>query len=355
MKRLILIFILIGLFAVSLPLSMAQEGVAQTPTETPSGSTTTGESTVQIFVVICETSAVVNFSGVMQPGYDVYYQVFNAANGGGTAITALRRVSVNGQYAISEVIDYNSGSSIAASGTGSVFVSIARENNSNSSVYSTTVNDVQDGCNTPQNPTTTSVSAGGGSTSSSSSGVSSRSGILTPFGGVLDVAGSQAQEPLVVVGARESAVAGRNNNPGLIFAECDQFLDRAAPGLVYDSDNVIIFWSWFTRTDAQMAEHLANANYAVTLNRAPLPYLQQTPPQRIGGNTWVFFYQQIGNLAPGSYGVEYKLSWANPVFDGYDDYGPGTENPTVSSTCTFNVVQNPNRTPVDYNLMYSVR
>lgn len=354
MKRLILsILILISLFAFSMSLGMAQQGVAQTPTATPSTSTA-DQSTVQIFVVICETTAVVNFSGVMQSGYDVYYQIFNGTNGSGTAITALRQVSVSGQYAVSEVVNYNSGTTIAANASGSAFVSIAREGNSASSVYSTTVNDLQDGCNTPQNPTTTSASAGSGSTGSSGTTVST-DGILTPFGGVLDVSGTRVEEPLVVVGARESAVEGRNNNPGLIFAECDQFAATSAPGLVYDSDNVIVFWSWFTRTQEQMADHLANANYAVTLNRAPLPYLQQSEVQLIDGNYWVFFYQQIGNLAPGGYGVEYKLSWRNAVFDGYDDYGPGTANVALNSTCTFNIVQNPNGSAVNYNLMYSVR
>ena len=52
----------------------------------------------------------------------------------------------------------------------------------------------------------------------------------------------------------------RSDTPGLIFAQCDAF-PLAEPGIIYDNDTVTIFWSWFTKTQAQMDEHLANAIY----------------------------------------------------------------------------------------------
>lgn len=338
---------MVGLVAGAfLPMAAQEPVLAQDSTATPAGA----ESTVQIFVVICETSAVINLSGVMQSGYDVYYQIFNGPNGTGTAITGLRRVQVNGSYAVSEVINYNTGSTIPAGSGGSAYVAIASESNSNNTIFTTTVNDAQDGCASPQNPTVSSGDVGG----TSSSSTTSSGAILTPGGGVLDTPGTAA-EPLVVVGARRSDLQERTDNPGLIFAECDQYVDRADPGLIYDTDNVRIFWSWYARTEAQLQDHLNTSIYEITFNRAPLIPVDVTIEQR-DGLYWLFYVTPIGNLAPGNYGVEFKLSWSDVISDGFDDYGPGTGNDRFNSTCTFTVVQNPDRTQsVSYNLMYSVR
>ncbi len=314
------------------------------------------ESNVTIFFVACESTAVVNFSGNMDAGYDVYYQVFSGAGATGTALTSLRQAQVDGAYAYSEVISYNSGSTVPAAGFGSVKVYVGRESNPNSVSGETfVVDDIQDGCNNPQNALGTSVDAGSGASSSTTT---SGGSILSPFGGVINPAVANATpEPAVVIGARVNPTIGRSGTPGVLFAECDDYLPQAAPGLLYDNDNIIIFWSWFARTPQQVEDHIFQANYGVTLNRAPLKEVQVsgiTRPTNL--SYWVFYTANIGKLTPGTYGVEFRLNWKQAITDGYDDYGPGTDNVEVYSTCTFTIERNPNGINVtDFNRMYSLQ
>lgn len=310
------------------------------------------ESTVQIFFVACENQAVINLTGSMDAGFDVYYQVFSGAGASGAALTSLRQVQVNGQYAVSEQIAYTSGATVPAGSVASVRVSIAREGSPNRTTYTTTVDDIQDGCANPQNPTTSSVDAGAGAITTTTAGGTIRS----PFGGFINPNVAATPEPIVVIGARTVLVEGRSATPGVIFAECDNFLPQAAPGLLYDNDNIVIFWSWFARTAQQVEDHLAQAQYEVSLNTAPLINVQVSPAQKIGTNFWVFYTANIGRLKPGRYGVEFKLSWKQAISDGYDEFGPDTDNPTQNSTCTFEIKQNPDGERItDYNLIYSVR
>ncbi len=223
---------------------------------------------------------------------------------------------------------------------------IARETDSSRVDFQTTVNDVQDGCGNPQNPAATSVDAG---TGAAASAAGSAVRILAPGSGFLNP--NLEPEGAVFVGARPS-VNYRSQTPGLIFAECDSY-ELANPGIVYDNDRIVVFWSWFTRTPAQMDQHLASAQYSVRLNGARFVDVTRSEPGRRGGvNTWVFFSAQVGFLRPGHYEVEYKLSWTEPHFDGYANYGPGTDNPQITSRCNFDVLPNPDNQRVTYSGLY---
>ncbi len=335
MKKIIPVLLLIMIFALGTGVSLA-------------------ESNVQIFVVICDTQAVVNFTGNMDAGYDVYYQLFSGSGATGTPLSGLRQVQVDAAYAFSENISYTGGT-VAVGAIGSAKVFIARETNSNSVTGDTfVVDDLNDGCNNAQNPLGTSVDAGSGTTTTVTT--TGGSNILSPFGGVINPSTNATPEPIVVIGARTTLLVGRSATPGVLFAECDQSLPGAAPGLLYDSDNIVIFWSWFAKTEQLVQDHIAQAQYDVTLNRAPLVEVQVSTIQQRTQNFWVFYTANIGKLRPGGYGVELKLSWKQAINDGFDDYGPGTPTETVFSTCTFNIEPNPFGINVtDASLMYSVR
>jgi len=316
-------------------------GLAQTATPVP---TQTGpSSTVTIFMVICDVQVVMNLTGTMLTGDDVYYQVYNGAGGTGTAITGLRRVNVGGVFAFSETAAYNTGTTVAAGATASAIVTIARESNSANTSYTTTVNDLQDGCAAPQNAAGTSQAvdgSAGGTTTTAATTTTSTSPIRSPFGGFINPNYVPPDDALVVIGAR----TGENNlprqeTPGIIFAECNQY-PVALPGIVYDSDDVILFWSWFANTEAQVQDHIAAVNYAVLYyDRVTLPNITITPIQLIDGNYWVFYYSRLGNLRPGRYFFNFKTSWDIAISDGYDDYGPGTANQRIEGGCGFDVVR----------------
>jgi hypothetical protein len=317
---------------------------------------TLAESSVQIFFVACDTRSVINLSGNMDPGFDVFYQVFSGAGATGTPITSLRQVQVDGAYAVSDQVNYNSGATVASGGTGSAKVFIARESGPTASSESFTVDDLQDGCNNPQNALVTSVDAGAGGTTSTTT-TTTGSGILSPFGGVINPSVSVTPQPLVVIGARTNLNPDRSQTPGVIFAECDQNLPGAAPGLLYDNDNLVIFWSWFAKTEQQVQDHLAQAQYDVSLNTAPLIEVGISPiTQPNNRNFWVFYTANIGRLRQGQYGVAMRLTWKQAITDGFDDFGPGTDTEEIFSTCTFQIQPNPqNENVTNFNLMYTLR
>jgi hypothetical protein len=307
-------------------------------------------NTVQINYVACGDAGVINVSGTLVAGWDIYYQLFDSANGAGNALSSLRQLSVDGAYAVSERLPYANAATLATGATGSARVLIASESNSNNIDFQTTVNDVNDGCSNPQNAAATSADTGTGAPSGASSGSSTAVRILAPGSGFLNP--NLEAEDIVFVGARPS-LQFRSETPGLVFAECDAF-QLANPGLIYDNDSVTIFWSWYTRTLDQMSDHLATAQYSIRLNTALLDNVTRSEPGRRGGvNQWVFYQSTVGNLQPGHYEVEYKLTWTEPHFDGYDDYGPGTENPELTGRCNFNILRNPNGFNVTtYNFKY---
>lgn len=339
---------LIVLVSAALLLALSGPAAAQTTSTGPASSVT-------IFFVACETSAVINFSGEMLASENLFYQVFAGPNGSGASLTALREVNVSGQYAVSVQPAFDGGATVPAGSTASVRVLIARVGNPRVISFETTVNDIQDGCANPQNPLADSADTGVGTTPSVPSlGILIRS----PFGGFINnnigEFVSPTPEPPVVIGARRPPFY-RSDTPGIIFAECDQYLPRSAPGRLYDNDNIVIFWSWYARTAAQVQDHIEKALYDVKFQNAPLNEVVITPIEQRGSLFWVFYYQVIGNLSPGTYGVSFNLSWKEPTFDGFERFGPGTKTETVNSTCTFTVERNPTDAPVSYNLMYSIR
>lgn len=336
MKKLVLAFLLTAIFV--LFIIGSSRTLAQTATPTgPSND-------VQGFLVICADSAVINFTGSMLSGFDIYFQLFAGTTGSGTALTALRQVPVSGAFSFSEQVPYISGSTVAAAQSASANVLVAREGDSSRVDFEFVLTDVQDGCggNAAQNPLGTSTEVGGGITTD---GTTTDTGTTTPVRHILAPGGGVVNpnlqaEPPVVIGARPS-VNFRSQTPGLIFAECNAY-PMALPGLVLDSDSVTIFWSWFTDTEEQMEAHLAHAQYSVKLNQAAFPRVTLSDIEQRDGSFWVFYSVNVGNLGPGFYEVEYRLTWDQPVNDGFQDFGPGTDHPMEANNCMFQVAHNPN-------------
>jgi hypothetical protein len=323
-------------------------------------------STVNFFFAACENQAVIDLSGNMLAGYDLYVQVFDATGGTGNALTGLVRVPVTGAYQISAVVPYSGGKTVLLGQFASARILIARESDPQSSTYSETIDDIQDTCVEPAYSTT------GGSTTGGSTPLvdpvtgqvivqgelTGSSGIYTPDGGVLNETYALPSEALVQIGARPSEldrIQGRTSDPGLIFAECDAF-PLADPGRLFDTDTLVIFWSWFARTPAQVQQHINNAQYEVFLT-SPYTYRQTFPQvdispivRREDGNYYVFYSANLGNgFRPGEYKIDYYVTWPQVIFDGYDDFGPETEFPFLQNTCTFEVERNPFGAQTEFN------
>lgn len=333
MKRKPTLFILMSLIFV-LPILWVQ---AQDDTTTTSEPT----STINWFVTICEDHAVIDLNGSMDTGYDIYAQVFEGLTGTGTALSAQRRIPVNGDYTISAVIPFNSDAILATGQFASVTLQIAGENDATDVIFEQVVDDVVDLCNEPANTTTDTLSQG----QAAPGEVISSSGVYTASGEYLNPVTAGAPESVVQIGARGSEYEepGRTENPGLIFAECDS-VPGAAPGVLYDIDTIRIYWSWYARTPELIQQHLANAQYSVKLNGLGLPDPVVSDIIQFAGdpNYWIFFEVNLGDKwRTGQYGVQFELRWSDVTDDGYELFGPGTENEFMSSSCTFEIIENP--------------
>lgn len=340
MKR----FAVLLLIGALLALTAAASAQDATPVPTSTGPT----NAVQARFYACTDSVVMTLEGVLLNGYSVFWQAFPGGGATGTPLTSVRQVNATGDFTYAESVANNAGMTTAAGATASAKVTIARTSNPAAVDFEFIVSDANDGCSgsIPTGTVTTSTDSGAGATSSSGA---SAAHLFAPNGAVLNP--NLNAEPEVVVGARQSD-RFRSDTPGLIFAECDAY-PMALPGIVYDNDNVVVYWSWFTKTREQMDQQLANANYAVKMNGAYFNPVQRSEPELRSGNWWVFYTAPVGNLQPGHYEVDYQLTWSAPVNDGYHDYGPGTDNPVQANTCNFDIRRNPDNGAVSYTGMFN--
>lgn len=295
-------------------------------------------STVNWFYSACEDRMVIDLSGIMELGYDVYYQAFDQFGGLGAAITGLRRISVNEDYSVSQVIYWLDGATRALNTPISVVIRIARENDPDSTLFQEPSDDTLGEC---EEPGSTLVE---GSDVSALPQLVSSSGVFTPNGSMLNPVFSQPVEPIVQIGARPSAslTPDRVADPGLIFAECAD-VDGADPGILYDTDEIRVFWSWYAKTAQQVQDHINTAQYSVTLNSLDIPAETSEIKQIPGSlNWWVFYTANFGGKwEPGIYDIGFALGWSQAISDGYEDFGPGTANERLGSRCRFIVQQNP--------------
>lgn len=327
-------------------------------------------STISYLFVACENQVVIDFEGTMQAGYDIYVQVFRELTGSGTQLSNLIRVSVNNTYQVSQTIPFPSGQTLLLGQFASANISMARESDPSRTIFSQTIGDVQDGCIEPSFPAADTTDVGSESPStpiidpitgqvidSSTIEIVGSSGVFTPDGGVLnDVV--VRREAAVQIGARPSErqeFTGRTTDAGWIFAECNT-VPGSNPGLLWDTDNLTVFWSWFARTPQLVQEHIDTARYEVFLSspyasRQTFPNVQRSAiVQREDGNYWVFYTANLGDgFKPGQYTVDYYVTWDRVISDGYDSFGPGTTNIGLLSSCTFNVQGNPFGLTVDRN------
>jgi hypothetical protein len=296
-------------------------------------------STVNWFYSACEDRMVIDFNGRMQLGYDLYFQAFDRYGGWGEAITGLRRISVNGDYSVSQVVYWLNGETRAPGTPISVVIRIGRENNPDITLFQEPSDDVLGDCEEPGGTLVEGAAATAGPELLSSSGV------FTPDGNLLNPVYSRRPDHFVHIGARTSLAdpLARTANPGLIFAGC-QDVEGADPGILYDTDEIRVFWSWYAKTAAQVRDHIDNANYGVTLDDQTFPIVRVSNIKQIPASAdwWVFYTVNLGDQwRPGTYYIRFSVTWANAITDGYEDFGPGSENERLDSGCQFTVLPNP--------------
>jgi hypothetical protein len=129
-----------------------------------------------------------------------------------------------------------------------------------------------------------------------------------------------------------------------ILAYCDlpEFVAENAGRRRFTTDaELSIYWNWYARTEQQILDHLAAAQYEITLNGQAIENFDQyrTNVNRREGRVNVDWYVPIGNLAAGEYTITYRLTWLRAIEDGFASFGPGTQNEVNEGSCVFTVTE----------------
>jgi hypothetical protein len=124
-----------------------------------------------------------------------------------------------------------------------------------------------------------------------------------------------------------------------LYVNCDRPPRQSlrAPSNMAAGSTAEVWWYWYARTEEQIADHLAAAQYEVSINgqavRRPMDYAK--PIRESGPDVVVDFFYPTGELAAGTYTIEYRVTWSRQIYDGYNFFGPGTNTLDETGTCTF--------------------
>lgn len=348
MKRLVIAFVIMMMASIA----FAQSTDTTTTTTT---STNPSENTIEYFFTVCDDAAIVSVKGYMYEGWDIFFQVFSNAQGAGDTLTSLRRANVDGEYEWSERTTFRDGKQVAPGQVASARIIIAPTDDPATPAYTQLVDDLNDGCSAALYSLQNSDDAGDPVTLGSGAALADGE-IANPDGGLLNPVIEITPDPVVVLGPRIATeiTRARTANPGLIFAQCDSFYPEALPGLLYDTDDFRIYWYWYAATPELLEDNLSKTVYSIGINNASVPAHDITVGSTLerDGVFYRFFTIHAGHLREGHYEVEFKQDWTEPINDGFQDYGIGTDVPNVRANCNFDVRRNPLGINVPVSGMY---
>ncbi len=146
----------------------------------------------------------------------------------------------------------------------------------------------------------------------------------------------QASRPTVEAPtARPRATPRFNVN---VFAFCnDPAFGIDAPSGLTAGSTIRVFWAWFASTEAYLRQHMTNATHELRVNGAVIENVNQyrINPSRSGNQHVVYWYVPFGPLEAGPHVITYRVTWRNPISDGYAAYGPGTDIEFEEESCNF--------------------
>jgi hypothetical protein len=126
-----------------------------------------------------------------------------------------------------------------------------------------------------------------------------------------------------------------------VLAYCDNpFFGKPAPTNLQAGATIDVFWSWYVNDPDLIQQHLDNVIYDVRVDDQPLDNWRQytgSVRKQGDGNYYIYWFVPYGPLEAGSHTITYSVSWRSAITDGYDNFGPGTNRPSESGSCTFTV------------------
>lgn len=150
-----------------------------------------------------------------------------------------------------------------------------------------------------------------------------------------------APEPTATLSAPTASRAQATPRSNVkVFAFCnDPAFGIGAPSDLTDGSTILVYWAWFASTDAYLRQHMANATHELRVNGAAVSNVNQyrLNPTRSGNQHVVYWYVPFGPLGAGNYIITYRVTWQNPISDGYASFGPGTATEFEEESCNFAV------------------
>jgi uncharacterized protein YgiM (DUF1202 family) len=124
-----------------------------------------------------------------------------------------------------------------------------------------------------------------------------------------------------------------------VFAFCDDTSIGLRPPVLNAGEYIDIYWAWFAGTQQQVQDHIDAAAHELRVNGIQIPVLpaHRQPIVSAQGQYVVYWYVPYGPLVVGNYEITYVVTWSRAIFDGRDNFGPGTDIPFEQETCTFTV------------------
>ncbi len=147
--------------------------------------------------------------------------------------------------------------------------------------------------------------------------------------------------PIVTPSATLSPVPGSvSTQRGVdVLAYCDdRSLGAPPPSNLAAGSTIDVFWNWFAKTRQQVEDHLSAATYEVRLDGHSLNYEPyQGSIQQENGLYVVYWFVPSDPLEAGQHTISYHVTWSRSIFDGFQNFGPGTNNAEQTGSCTFDV------------------
>jgi hypothetical protein len=123
-----------------------------------------------------------------------------------------------------------------------------------------------------------------------------------------------------------------------ISAFCDSL--GLTPDPVRADQTVSIQWGWGAATPELVEQHMAQAHYNILLDGESLNDYHQyeSDVHQNDNDIWVVGWTiPVGTLEAGQHEASVEITWGAPITDGFDAFGPGTENETDGGSCVFTV------------------
>jgi len=102
---------------------------------------------------------------------------------------------------------------------------------------------------------------------------------------------------------------------------------------------VIVMWGWSAATSQQVQDYIGAAIAKVAFDGSDLPGRMQPdiPFDETAKVYRAVWMASVGIPAPGLHVITYSLEFGSKIFDGVDDYGPGTKNEKMTDRCEIDV------------------